>query len=198
MAGRPLEKNRHQTNSRPEKDKDAQPDPLRKLGYREILLETLDRIGCGGIISNRDGDLIASNSVAMEIVKRRGFSEREVLNAVCLFQAEEDWVTSWQEADHPLAILRIPAEQDIVLLLVDLERPTLPSTEVLRRIFGLTPAESRVASGLASGFSPDNVAHKHGIHKTTVRTQLASVFAKTNTTRQAELVALLVRLAILP
>jgi DNA-binding CsgD family transcriptional regulator len=193
----PLEKNRQPTNSGRERTKDTQPDPRQKLGYREVLLETLDRMGCGGVILDTNGELIASNSVAMEIAKRRGSPETELLNAIYLPQGANDWVTSWQETEHPLAVVRIPAEQDIVLLVVDLEKPLLPSTQLLRRIFGLTPAESKVVYGLASGFSPNDVANNHGVRKTTVRTQLASVFAKTHTTSQTDLIGLLARLAIL-
>jgi len=59
--------------------------------------------------------------------------------------------------------------------------------------FGLTPAEVRIALGIARGDTLASVADAHGIAMTTAKTQLQSVFIKTKTHRQAELVALLAR-----
>jgi len=58
-------------------------------------------------------------------------------------------------------------------------------------IFGLSPAEARLASFLANGASLEEAALQFGISRETVRNQLKAVFAKTDTHRQSELVALL-------
>jgi DNA-binding CsgD family transcriptional regulator len=68
-------------------------------------------------------------------------------------------------------------------------RPTL-----LSRIFGLTPAESRLAAALANGSTLTQAARNLNISWETARTHLKTVFSKTNTHRQSELVALLSRL----
>jgi DNA-binding CsgD family transcriptional regulator len=68
-------------------------------------------------------------------------------------------------------------------------RPTL-----LSRIFGLTPAESRLAAALANGGTLTQAASNLNISWETARTHLKTVFSKTNTHRQSELVALLSRL----
>ena len=65
-------------------------------------------------------------------------------------------------------------------------------------MFGLTPAEIRLALELAQGGILADIAQRRRLSRTTVRSQLASVFSKTQTTRQAELVQLLNRIAILP
>ncbi|MEX2697355.1 helix-turn-helix transcriptional regulator [Rhizobium mongolense] len=62
---------------------------------------------------------------------------------------------------------------------------------LLIRAFGLTNAESRLASLVASGQSLEDVAALLSISKETARNQLKAVFAKTKTHRQAELVAML-------
>jgi DNA-binding CsgD family transcriptional regulator len=69
-----------------------------------------------------------------------------------------------------------------------------PDPILLARIFGLTPAEARLATLVAGGLSPDDIAERFGITRTTARNQLKAVFAKTGTHRQSELVALLARL----
>jgi DNA-binding CsgD family transcriptional regulator/PAS domain-containing protein len=57
--------------------------------------------------------------------------------------------------------------------------------------FGLTSAEKRLAAGLVAGMTLDEIAARNGVAKNTVRNQLRSIFSKTGTNRQAELVRLL-------
>jgi len=85
-----------------------------------------------------------------------------------------------------------------VVILIDLGVTPRPTPSALQKIFGLTSAEARLAVELASGKTPDEIADDTHVSVGTVRKQLASVFAKTDTHRQAELVALLARVAILP
>jgi len=65
--------------------------------------------------------------------------------------------------------------------------------EVLQMLYGLTPAEANLATELARGNSIENICNHFYISKHTVRTQLKSIFQKTCTNRQAELVSLLLR-----
>ena len=58
----------------------------------------------------------------------------------------------------------------------------------MRSAFHLTQAEAQLASQLASGDPLDTICDRLGIAKETGRNQLKSVFAKTGTSRQAELV----------
>jgi DNA-binding CsgD family transcriptional regulator len=71
----------------------------------------------------------------------------------------------------------------------------VPSEARLRALFDLTAAEVRLAQRLARGDSVEEAAQALSIKMTTARTQLAAVFAKTNTRRQAKLVAILSRVA---
>ncbi len=54
--------------------------------------------------------------------------------------------------------------------------------------FGLTPAESRVLHGTLNGLTPATCAQSTGLKISTVRTHLAALFAKTQTSGQAQLV----------
>jgi len=65
---------------------------------------------------------------------------------------------------------------------------------IVAGVFGLTPAEARVAVAMAEGQTIDAVAARHSVSVNTIRTQLRSVFEKTGTTRQVELVGLLANL----
>jgi DNA-binding CsgD family transcriptional regulator len=71
----------------------------------------------------------------------------------------------------------------------------LPGADIIAALFDLTPAEARVARGIAQGLSPAEVSGKLGLSYETVRTQLKRVFAKTSTKRQNELALLISKLA---
>jgi DNA-binding CsgD family transcriptional regulator len=60
-----------------------------------------------------------------------------------------------------------------------------------RRLFDLTPAEARLAAALASGVSLKDAAVHQGIKFSTARSYLESIFRKTRTRQQSQLVALL-------
>ncbi|MGO4741706.1 helix-turn-helix transcriptional regulator [Bosea sp. 2KB_26] len=83
-------------------------------------------------------------------------------------------------------------------MLLDLDAHLEPSPFMLRRMFGLTMAETRLALKMARGEVPLDVARSSHLSRSTVRSQLSALFAKTQTKRQAELVTLLTRIAVLP
>ncbi|WP_432259303.1 helix-turn-helix transcriptional regulator [Cupriavidus sp. TMH.W2] len=71
---------------------------------------------------------------------------------------------------------------------------TLPA--VLRDLYGLTPAEIRLALQLSSGIGLPEACELIGIRRETGRTQLKAVFTKTGTGTQAQLAHLLTRLGV--
>ena len=81
-----------------------------------------------------------------------------------------------------------------LLLLSDLSWRSRPPSEALAVTFGLSPAEARLASLVATGLSTEQAANELGIARATARNHLKAVFAKTGTHRQGELIALLSRL----
>jgi DNA-binding CsgD family transcriptional regulator len=83
------------------------------------------------------------------------------------------------------------AECQAAIVLVDTDARRRTPEATLRGAFHLTQAEARLASQLASGASLDTVCERLGIVKETGRNQLKSIFAKTGTSRQAELVLLI-------
>jgi DNA-binding CsgD family transcriptional regulator len=69
---------------------------------------------------------------------------------------------------------------------------TLPSDR-LRALYGLTPAEARLATRLATGEDLRAASASLGIGYATARTQLSGIFRKTETSRQGELIMLLLK-----
>ena len=64
--------------------------------------------------------------------------------------------------------------------------------ELLRCHFGLTPAEARLALHLVAGETLRSAEAKLSMTYETARTHLKSIFQKTGTCRQAELVVVIV------
>ena len=60
-------------------------------------------------------------------------------------------------------------------------------------VYGLTPAECRVALLLSDGRAPQEIAKMVGVTQNTVRSQIKSIFSKTGDGRQGELIQLLFR-----
>ncbi len=107
------------------------------------------------------------------------------------------------ESNEPRLLHLVPiagAANDIfspgkfMLLLTSDNRAAL-SPQTLMDLFSLTPAEARVAKGLAEGWSVEELSQRFGSTKGTLRTQVKRILAKTGTERQAQLVALLARFA---
>jgi DNA-binding CsgD family transcriptional regulator len=95
---------------------------------------------------------------------------------------------------------RLAADWQIPLALVMLAGPARDEKSIawrMRQLYGLTPAESRVAALLALGASVDEIAKDKHLSDATLRAHLRSIFSKTGTRRQAELDQLALRGAAL-
>jgi DNA-binding CsgD family transcriptional regulator/PAS domain-containing protein len=85
-----------------------------------------------------------------------------------------------------------PSQSVAGVFLADPEHQPVPPERVLAETFGLSLAEARLAASLMQGKSLEEAAAKFHLSRNTLRSQLRSVFAKTSTRRQGELVRLLV------
>jgi DNA-binding CsgD family transcriptional regulator len=87
-----------------------------------------------------------------------------------------------------------PAQKVCALLTLNALGPRPgPPAAILAKTFRLTPSEAKLACIIARGAPPDIAARELKISRETARNQLKSVFAKTDTHRQSELVALLMQ-----
>jgi DNA-binding CsgD family transcriptional regulator len=78
-----------------------------------------------------------------------------------------------------------------MLMMTPVTRPEAPSVDLIRSLFDLTPAEARVARGLAAGQTVKVMAADSGTSTNTVRTHVNAVLTKTGYSRQSDVVALL-------
>ena len=102
------------------------------------------------------------------------------------------------EADTPLSILFAPfqggrpfpheSQTRMILFFSKLGQFSTNAKEVLKKLYGLTEAESRLAVMLLGGLSIEQSAQRLGITLNTARTHLKKLFLKTETNRQGELI----------
>ena len=90
---------------------------------------------------------------------------------------------------HPDAMM--VSAPSVVVMLADPEHRGQLSQQMLASLFGLTPGEARIAVALAEGWRTDEIAERLSIATTTVAFHLRNLFQKTDTHRQADLIALL-------
>ena len=79
----------------------------------------------------------------------------------------------------------------VAVFLRDPERHSETSHDILRQLFGLTPAEASLSVLMANGLTLLEAAKELRICKNTARAHLRSIFSKTDVTRQTELVRLI-------
>jgi len=183
----------------------------------QAALSTFEIAGKAALLLNRVGEVVLANSAAeqlfnehVNIVKRRLFcSDRQATDHFeralkqLLWSADRGGVPpialprpgksavvaylmrSYQLADTPLSTYHA------IAVLVDPDARLAPVISTLKAMFGLTPAEARLAVALQSGNDVSEASVHLHISSETARKHLRSIFAKTGTRRQADLVALI-------
>jgi DNA-binding CsgD family transcriptional regulator len=186
------------------------------------LQSTLESLDIGVILLSSKGEVVTMNRAAARLLEATGglratqeglCAERPdesdrlrllIEKATTATTVESTSAIAVSRRDHPpLQLLISPVtgfdldEKHPVRAIVfagDSARSVAPNGNVLRLLFGLTPAECRLATLLADGYSPPEIAEMHGVSRNTLKSQLASIYGKTGTSRQAQLVRLLLQL----
>jgi len=105
-----------------------------------------------------------------------------------------------REKGRPLSITVAPLREfssifsqrpAAVLFISDLDRNLELPSDLLQRCYGLTPAEARLATLLLEGHSLKETADRCGVTHNTAKSQLKSVFLKTQVQRQGQLIRLI-------
>jgi DNA-binding CsgD family transcriptional regulator len=116
-------------------------------------------------------------------------------------------VTVQRSGRRPLVVEAMPAgglfadvlhQARALVFFSEPEARVLPSADRLAVILRITPAEARLLARLVAGDQLMEASHTLGISFYTARSQLRSLFAKTGTHRQAELIGLAERVSLAP
>jgi DNA-binding CsgD family transcriptional regulator len=188
----------------------------------QVVLDVLEALGCGGLLLDNKGRVLQTNPKAHRYLgsrfnlNRRGGSPEGTINEAVQDGLRSALMGSAEVApilgDHiivpradsrPLLLrqLTLPGGLDVsgeaiaAIVVLDVEDCPHPDEDLLRDLFLLTPAEARVANRLSCGQDVASIARDLGVSRGTVRVHLKSLFWKTATRRQGELIALLAHLS---
>jgi len=196
----------------------------RAFGFRQIeaAFDACEAGHSAVAMIDRVGEVIRLNSSAerllgpdLQIVRRRIVSwSRDATQALDCALHNLIWRRS-AAACHPPVVLPRQNGRPIVaypsrlaggacegfalaqalIVFVDLAGRSPPIANDLRRVFGLTAAEARLADRLLNEESLETAAASVGITYKTARNQLQAIYQKTDTHGQGQLAALIARLA---
>jgi len=184
----------------------------------------LDRVSFGIVLLRADGGVVVANRAAIEsCVRARGLEltsvglhavgaldeqvlqgmihaaafgdDREVAPAIRITSSSlmKSLIVSVIRTRTP-DLLAVAPDAIVAVFISDPEKVLVPCEPVLTSVFGLTPAEARLAVLLGKGKTLQDAADHLRVTSATVRTQLLQIFQKTGTSRQSQLISLLSRL----
>jgi DNA-binding CsgD family transcriptional regulator len=179
-------------------------------GNVESIMAMFGRIGFGYLVLDDRMRVIKWNDAAqLALDVRSGDSKaineafRELTSGVfCKFTTGTVcWVAIPFRGGTPIVVhddAIVGSSGVCIVMLMSRETCPHPNPARLQQMFGLTSAEAQLATSLAAGETPLEIARKSKVSRTTIRSHLAALFSKTDTNRQAELVALLNQVSALP
>jgi DNA-binding CsgD family transcriptional regulator len=186
------------------------------------IAESLGVIGLAAAVLNSDGELVATNRLfralvpatvkhvqgplrlvdaaadrlIREMMGRRSFLHSGVVRSFPVRPAQG-------KSPSIIRLFPIPSETDelfqgltAVAVVSPAQPHAPPSLEILKGLFELSPAEARVAQGIAARWTVEEIADRSNVSRETVRSQLKTVLAKTGTKRQLDLAVMLLGLPI--
>ena len=186
------------------------------------VCEVLAKMGRPALIVDGQGQVMAANELTakllgpdLQVVNGRLISADPLacteldalIKALTLHQTTAEALAVRRKAGPPIIIHGISLPQtasnpekraNALLVLVDPKESLLPTQAQLADAFGLSWMEARIALKLADGNTVHSAARSSGISYESARSLVKSAFHKTGTHRQAELVALLYQITILP
>jgi DNA-binding CsgD family transcriptional regulator len=178
-----------------------------------VALRALDQLCAGVIVTDNTGLVIETNQAANAIVEvgdglliregrlraRRVFETARVAKLIAGATEEKSPVAGGRmvigrcDGSPPYVLAVMPLQEAsfddrrlAMIIIVDPAR-YVPSERDLADLFGLSPAEARVAAALMTGKSLADIAAASGVQITTVRTQLRSILRKVGVKRQFDL-----------
>jgi DNA-binding CsgD family transcriptional regulator len=184
-------------------------DVLDHLPFGVVLLDSRSRIVSR---NRRAGELIeAEEGVKLvgDVLRAARSADADALSALLSSVCGTDGgrrsggaVSLGRRGKRPLSLIATPLTDGhrdafrhpvAMVVLADPDVAGEHPVNHVAQLYRLTPAEARIATLLTSGRTLEEVSDELGISLHTARTHLKRVLAKTDTTRQADLVRLILR-----
>jgi len=178
----------------------------RVLGRFQIGVFLVDRSGAvrfmndeaERIVGTNDG-LVISQGILKGTHARQSALLQEAIERAFSRSSEDEVLSFPRSSGARPCLLMVPGQRlstneepdTVAILAVDTDLQTKVSGETLAQLFGLTPAETRLALLLVDGKRLDQIAEELGVSPTTVSFHLKNLFRKTDTHRQVDLIRVL-------
>ena len=195
------------------------------IGYRSAIVSgRIDHLAAAVMFTDTDGRIVETNQAAERILRlgdgltirngqicaRRNFETAKLAELIAHATGATGRHPSagclliGREGGHPAYIVRVaPVTAGLVgydlpmaMVLVSAPDENRISESELAELYGLSPAESRLAVAVAYGKRLNELAGEFGVQITTLRTQLSSVLKKCGVERQSDLVRLISNIPI--
>ena len=188
------------------------------IGYRSAIGSSIDQLTAAVIFTDRDGQILETNQAGEQILRagdgltmrngqisaRRSFETaklaRLIANAAVVGGRvpSAGWVLIARDDGRSSYVVRVapasrgPTTNDLpmAMLVISASHENCVSQGELAELYGLSPAESRIAIALAQGKRLTALAAELELQITTLRTQLSSILRKCEVERQSDLVRL--------
>jgi DNA-binding CsgD family transcriptional regulator len=177
---------------------------LAALGLAALVLDEVGKVitantlieGLTNIVRWRSGDRVMlmerrADEMLAEAVARIAINDNGGVRSFPVRDPVTDALMVGHVVPVKFSARDIFARSAAVFILMPVTAPNSPPVELVMSLFDLTPAEARVARGLAAGKTVDDLAGDNGVSSNTVRAQVRGVLEKTGCQRQADVVALL-------
>jgi DNA-binding CsgD family transcriptional regulator/PAS domain-containing protein len=190
------------------------------IGYQSpIVRGRLDHVAAGVIFTDESGRIVETNQPAERILRlgdgltirngqicaRRSFETAKLAELIANATAAKRRGPSagclliGRDGGRPAYVIRVApvtagmAGYDLPMAMVLISAPdeNRVSESELAELYGLSPAESRLAVAVALGKRLNELADEFGVQITTLRTQLSSILKKCEVERQSDLVRLI-------
>lgn len=185
------------------------------IGYRSAMGRgELDQLDAEAIYTDEHGRIIETNPAGERILRagdgltmrdgqicaRRSFETAKLTHLIANAAATGSRIPSAgsmliaRDEGRPPYIVRVaPVSGDLPMAILMISAPgeNRVSQGELAELYGLSPAESRIALELARGKRLSHLAGEFGLQISTLRTQLSSILAKCGVERQSDLIRLI-------
>ncbi len=159
------------------------------------------------LLEHKDGVILRDDTLALATRQQSRELQERIQRVVAHQQAGGAAVVEVMRVprsggrEFGLVIRPVPANQwaeaeavpAVAIFLSDPQESAEAPVQVIKQLFGFTPAEAALALLMANGLTLDEAALDMGVSRNTVRTHLRAVFAKTGVTRQPMLVSLILK-----
>lgn len=186
---------------------------IQQLRYETVMLRrALDRIAVGVVLMKPDGNVIAANRKAREILAQKsetlsgsaaGSRQPTVRRVIDTIVESDDGspvtrtIEVGEEPTERIHIFVAPLgnadssdRSPKIIFLCNPSRPLAATENLLRELYQFTAAEAKLVLELINGKSVDEASERLHITSNTARSHLKKIFSKTQTKKQGEIVRL--------